>query len=237
MDPARPTAAPATLATSATVRKATLADMPQIATLFGRAFDDYRRGLGVDAQQLSTFWLPSLEARVNRTTVAALPDGRIAGFIITVPPGAEETYGGPGTFRKRLALMRATVHWSWFWRMPALFIPMGLAYSRRHAEKNELYVSLVGVAPDLQGTGVGQALLRAAEDEARSCGAAAILLHTAANNARARASYARAGYHLVSTVRAPWPGPAHIPAYIALRKPLQPDPTPRLDTLPAPSPI
>lgn len=219
-----------------TVRPATLADVPQIAALFGRAFDDYRRGLGVDADRLAAFWFPSLEARVPHTTVAETDGGRIAGFIITVSPGVEETYGGPGTFRKRLALMRHTFRTSWLWRMPALFIPMGLAYARRHAHKDEHYISLVAVDPDLQGRGIGQALLRAAEDEARAAGAVAILLHTAATNTRARAAYARAGYQLISTVRAPWSGPARISAYVALRKPLGPEPTPRLDTLPALSP-
>jgi ribosomal protein S18 acetylase RimI-like enzyme len=216
----------------ATLRKATLADIPHIAALFGRAFDDYRRGLGVTTDQLAAFWSISLEARADQTTVAVLPDQTIAGFIITVKPGAEERYGRPGSFRRRLSLMRRAITWSWLWRMPTLFIPMGLAYAKRHARKDELYISLIAVDPALQGRGIGQALLQAAEEEARAANAAAILLHTAATNARARASYHRAGYQLVSTVRAPWPGPARIPAYVALRKPLRTDPTPILDTLP-----
>ncbi|HEU5314681.1 MAG TPA: GNAT family N-acetyltransferase [Chloroflexota bacterium] len=220
-----------------TVRKPTREDVPAIAALFGRAFDDYRRGLGLTADQLAAFWSFSLDARVEQTTVATLPDGTIAGFIVTVRPGAEERYGRRGTFRKRLQTMRRTLTASAFWRMPALFIPMGLAYAKRHARKNELYVSLVAVDPALQGKGIGQALLAAAEEEARGAGASAILLHTAASNARARAAYARAGYQLVSTVRAPWAGPAGIRAYVALRKPLQRDLTPRLDTVPALRPL
>ena len=219
------------------VRKATAEDIPSVAAIFGRAFDDYRRGLALTAEQLAEFWSFSLDARVEQTTVATLPDARIAGFIITVKPGAEERYGRPGTFRKRLQVMRRTMRVSAFWRMPALCVPMGLAYSRRDARKDELYVSLIAVDPDLQGSGIGQALLGAAEDEARAAGAAAILLHTAASNARARAAYARAGFELISTVRAPWAGPAHIPAYVALRKPLRPDASPRLDTVPSTSPI
>jgi GNAT superfamily N-acetyltransferase len=108
---------------------------------------------------------------------------------------------------------------------------MGMAYSRRHQAPDELYVSLIGVDPPYQGRGIGQALLGAAEAEARQVGAAAVLLHTAATNTRARAAYARAGYELVCTVRAPWSGPAGIPAYVALRKPLRPAPTPLLDEL------
>jgi ribosomal protein S18 acetylase RimI-like enzyme len=108
---------------------------------------------------------------------------------------------------------------------------MGFAYARRHARKDEMYISLLAVDPGVQGRGIGQALLAAAEAEARACGAAAILLHTSSTNTRAQASYRRAGYELVCTFRAPWTGPAGIPAYLALRKPLRPDPTPRLDAL------
>jgi ribosomal protein S18 acetylase RimI-like enzyme len=108
---------------------------------------------------------------------------------------------------------------------------MALAYAQRHARQDELYVSLIGVEPNVQGRGIGQVLLAGAEDEARACGARAILLHTSSTNVRAQASYRRAGYELVCTVRAPWAGPAGIPAYLALRKPLEPDETPRLDAL------
>jgi ribosomal protein S18 acetylase RimI-like enzyme len=223
---------PPTAGLGHTLRPATPGDIPHIAAVFGRAFEDYRRGLGVTATQLAACWSLSLEARVPQTTVAVLPDGQVAGFIVTVKPGAEENYGGATTFRKRLALMRSSMRWTWLWRAPALFIPMGMAYSKRHAQKDELYVSLVGVDPSFQGQGIGQSLLLAAEAEARACDAAAVLLHTASTNLRARASYQRAGFELVSTVRAPWSGPAHIPAYVALRKPLHPSATPRLDTLP-----
>ena len=210
------------------IRKATPDDVPAIAAIFGRAFDDYRRGLNVTAEQLAAFWSPSFAARTAQTTVATLDGGAVAGFVVTVAPGAEERYGRPGTFRERLALMRSTVRPSWFWRMPALFIPMGLAYAKRHARSDEHYISLIGVDPASQGRGVGQALLTAVEEEARGLGATGVVLHTASSNSRARTAYQRAGYDLICTVRSPWRGPANIPAYVALRKTLAPAPTPRL---------
>ena len=215
------------------LRSAAPEDVPHVAAIFGRAFDDYRLGLNVTAEQLADFWSLSLAARVEQTTVAVLPDGRIAGFAVTVAPGAAEKYGGPSAVRKRVSLMLRTVGWDWFWRAPALFIPMGLAYSRRHARQNELYVSLIGVDPECQRRGIGRALLQAVEQEARSHNAAAILLHTASTNMRARAAYRRAGYELISTVRSPWSGPANITAYVALRKPLAQAPTPRLNAIDA----
>ena len=177
-------------------------------------------------------WEGSLTARLPSTTVATLPDGRLAGFIVTVQPGETERYGDRRSLRRRFAAMRAGLGWTVFWRPMLLFLPMGLAYARRHALPDELYISLIGVDPAMHGRGIGQALLSAAEDQARTSGASAILLHTAANNTRARSAYARAGYALVSSVRAPWRGPANIHAYIALRKSLRPDPTPCLDVLP-----
>lgn len=215
---------PAPVQIDLAIRQASPEDVRHTAAIFGRAFDDYRRGLNVTAEQLSAFWSVSLAARVEQTTVAALPEGTIAGFVVTVAPGAQERYGRPGSLRDRLSLMRSTVQPSWVWRMPALFVPMGIAYSRRHARQDELYLSLIAVDPAHQGKGVGQALLRAVDAEARSQNAAAILLHTASSNSRARAAYHRAGYELVSTVRSPWSGPARIPAYVALRKPLGPRP-------------
>ena len=219
---------PASVLTDLAIRKATAQDLRHTSAIFGRAFDDYRRGLNVTAEQLAAFWSVSLAARVDQTTVAVLSDDTIVGFVVTVAPGAQERYGRPGSLRERLSLMRSTVQPSWVWRMPALFIPMGIAYSKRHARKDELYVSLIAVDPVHHGKGVGQALLRAVDAEARSNNAAAILLHTASSNTRARDAYHRAGYELVCTVRSPWPGPARIPAYVAFRKPLVPLPAPTL---------
>ncbi|HXI18239.1 MAG TPA: GNAT family N-acetyltransferase [Chloroflexota bacterium] len=214
------------------IRPAIAEDVTGIAAIFGRAFDDYRAGFGVDARTLASLWEGSLSARITSTTVATLADGRLGGFVVTVKPGETERYGDRRSSRRRLAAMRAGLGWSMLWRPMLLFLPMGLAHARRHTRSDEFYISLVGVDPDVQGRGIGQALLAAAEEQARAAGASAILLHTAANNTRARAAYTRSGYALVSTVRAPWRGPANIAAYVALRKPLRPDPTPRLDALP-----
>jgi ribosomal-protein-alanine N-acetyltransferase len=213
------------------VRPATTADVPAVAVIFGRAFEDYRRGLGVGAAALSRLWRASLAARVNSTMVAVSPDGRVVGFVVVVKPRAKEQYGGRGEDWREAGRWWRDLGASALWRLPVLFIPMGLAYARRHAQPDEAYISLVGVDPAVQGRGIGQALLAAVEAEARAAGASAILLHTASTNTRARAAYARAGYELVCTVRAPWQGPVRIPAYLALRKPLRPDPTPLLDAL------
>ena len=156
----------------------------------------------------------------------------VVGFVITVRPGARERYR-----RRRSTVNRRGASWwrvlgPWrIWRLPAFFLPMGAAYARRKQARDELYISLIAVDPDHQSQGIGRALLAAAEAEARAAGAVAVLLHTASTNTTARAVYARAGYVLVCAVRAPWPGPAGIPVYLALRKPLGPEPAPRIEAL------
>ena len=218
-------------AASVQVRPAAPEDASAIAGVFGRAFDEYRHGLGVGAEALGRLWRGSLAARVGSTHVAATPAGTVVGFVVFVRPGEKERYGSRQEERRQTAGWWRDVRLGMFWRPPLFFIPMALAYARRHARKDEMYISLVAVDPGVQGRGIGQALLAAAENEARAGGAAAILLHTSSANTRAQASCRRAGYEVVCTVRAPWSGPAGIPAYLALRKPLRPDPTPRLDSL------
>lgn len=203
-----------------TVRPAVVADVPAIASIFGRAFDEYRHGLGISEEALASLWEPSLGARVASTLVAELPGGEIGGFLVLVLPGQKEEYGGREAGGRRSRIMMDVLGWRGLWRLPALFLPMGLAYAIRGARTGEMYISLLAVDPALQRKGLGQQLLAAADVVARQAGAVAILLHTASTNTRARTAYTRAGYELVSTVWAPWRGPANIPAFVALRKPL-----------------
>lgn len=205
---------------SPTVRPARTEDSGAIAAIFGLAFDDYQRALGVNAEALGRLWAGSLAARLHATLVAEAADGRILGFATVARPGEPEIKGSPGMGRQRMRAWREEIGWRGFWRPFALFLPMGLAMFRRQARKDELYISLLAVDPAAQGQGVGQRLLRAVDDDARTCHAVAVLLHTASSNARARRAYERAGYQLVASVRAPWRGPANIPGYVALRKPI-----------------
>lgn len=56
------------------------------------------------------------------------------------------------------------------------------------------HLEAIAVGEGAEGMGVGQALLAAAESEAKSHGAQTITLHVFANNTRAREFYERSGY-------------------------------------------
>jgi ribosomal protein S18 acetylase RimI-like enzyme len=56
------------------------------------------------------------------------------------------------------------------------------------------HLEAIAVGEGAEGMGVGQALLEAAESEARSHGAQTITLHVFASNTRAREFYKRSGY-------------------------------------------
>lgn len=56
------------------------------------------------------------------------------------------------------------------------------------------HLEAIAVSEDVEGQGVGQRLLDAAENEARAQGAKTITLHVFSNNKRARGFYERSGY-------------------------------------------
>ncbi len=56
------------------------------------------------------------------------------------------------------------------------------------------HLEAIAVGEGAEGMGIGQALLEAAESEARSHGAQTITLHVFASNTRAREFYERSGY-------------------------------------------
>lgn len=69
----------------------------------------------------------------------------------------------------------------------------GTPYARV-ATPGEAEVRLVAVAPEAQGAGVGEALMRASIEVALSWGADALMLDTGDRNLRAQALYARLGF-------------------------------------------
>ena len=74
-------------------------------------------------------------------------------------------------------------------------VPRGFVLSR--AAAGEAEILSIGVLPEMRGQGLGEVLLMAALDAAKSAGAEAMFLEVAAGNEAARALYARAGFEEV----------------------------------------
>jgi len=85
------------------------------------------------------------------------------------------------------------------------------------AEKDEYYISNLGVIPSAQGRGFGSQLLQYAEQAARSCGLSKCSLIVGSHNDGAHRLYERAGYRAVETV----PDQNDIPGYHRMVKTLQ----------------
>jgi len=84
---------------------------------------------------------------------------------------------------------------------------------------SEADVQTLGVAPALQGRGVGTLLLRALTAEAVRRGATSLLLEVRADNDAALALYSREGFERIS-VRRRYYQPGDVDAWIMRRRPL-----------------
>ena len=89
------------------------------------------------------------------------------------------------------------------WRLVRRYVPLAAALRAAlflaafHATRfpaDELYLETVAVHPRARGRGVGGALLRFAEDEARRRGRGSVSLYCICANTRAHALYRRLGY-------------------------------------------
>ncbi|MFH1184017.1 MAG: GNAT family N-acetyltransferase [Chloroflexota bacterium] len=68
------------------------------------------------------------------------------------------------------------------------------------AAPDEYFLAHIAVLPEFEGRGLGQQLLRRAEDQAREAGLPKITLMVDADNARAISLYSRAGFQITSTI-------------------------------------
>ncbi len=105
----------------------------------------------------------------------------------------------------RLAILNVAV-------LPQIFSVMGIMPALRflwrgyrlpggvEAEKDEYYVSNVGVHPSAQGHGIGSRLLVYAEQKAQACRLAKCSLIVSLHNANAFRLYQRTGYQVVEIV-------------------------------------
>ena len=153
--------------------------------------------VGSDNQGVIEHYMQKLyQMRKNRFsyehTLAAMIDGQVAGLITCMPYRELEKALVP-TVVEIIALKRIFV-------VPQLMIYYKSIFSLinlKEAEEDEYHVSMLSVSSDFQRLGVGQTLLKAAENIAREKGFDKITLTVNQYNDKANALYEKLGYEKV----------------------------------------
>jgi GNAT superfamily N-acetyltransferase len=131
----------------------------------------------------------------------ALPRGRVettedlAGAMLSLPPG-----------KWRVPLPATLLHGSVFGARIAKAASMGACMEWRHmrlARGPHYYVRDIGVHPDIQGRGLGSALMRPTLDR---CDREGLPAYIEASSERSAALYARLGFQLIEELRV-WGSP------------------------------
>ena len=194
--------APAPYTESATVRKATSADVPRFAAAMARSFYDDPVATWMmrdDAQRMRrlergfTLFLERIYMRYDECYTT---DG-VVGGAVWAPPG--EWKLGPLAQLSLLPRMAAIGGRE----MPSVLRVLNFMESK-HPHDRHYYTPYVGVEPESQGRGIGSALIRPILERCDREGVAAYLEATTPRN---RALYLRNGFEVVEELRVPKGGP------------------------------
>jgi ribosomal protein S18 acetylase RimI-like enzyme len=181
------------------IRRATGSDVPRIARLFAAAFThdpvfDWLVRTGAKRQAaLHRFFTWILERRTlphGETWVTT--DGLAAAAWI--PPYAPAA----SRFAEDLRLLPVMLRLTGLSRLPR-GASMAAAMEHAHPDLPYFYLAFIGVAPRVQGAGLGSALLRQTLQRTDAAGAPAYLENS---NPRNLALYQRAGFTVTSEIKA-----------------------------------
>jgi ribosomal protein S18 acetylase RimI-like enzyme len=181
-------------------RRATLGDVPSLARLFAAAFVrdplfDWLARAGTKRQRaLQSFFARMLERRTlphGETWVCA--DGLAAAAWI--PPHAQ---AAPSRLTEDLRMLPVILRLTGLSRLPR-GAAMAAAMESAHPKVPYYYLAFIGVAPRMQGAGLGSALLRQTLARADAVGAGAYLENSNPRNLRL---YERAGFVVTREVKA-----------------------------------
>ena len=194
------------------IRRATAADAPRVAQLFAAAFSrdpvfDWLTRKGKErTHALQRFFSWMLENRAlahNETWITA--DGFAAAAWI--PP-----YGLPGRgWASDLRVLPRILQLTGLGRLPR-GAAMAAAMEHAHPDEPFFYLAFIGVAPRMQGTGLGSSLLKQTLTRADAAGVGAYLESSNPRNLRL---YERAGFSVIQEIRAR----KDAPPVFAMRRP------------------
>jgi GNAT superfamily N-acetyltransferase len=178
-----------------TLRRATAKDIPRLRTVLADAFyDDPMLGWLIPDES-------SRRARLRRffeieLRHMALPRGQVwttgelSGAALIMAPGAW-----------RAPLRATTLEGRAFWPHLSRAARLGMAMERRHGREvrePHYYVRDVGVLPDMQGRGLGSALMRPTLER---CDEESLPAYLEASSEHSAALYERLGFQLVRELR------------------------------------
>lgn len=182
------------------IRRATQSDAPRIARLFAAAFahdpvfDWLARSGAKRSHALQRFFTWILERRtLPHGETWMTTDGLAAAAWI--PP---YTQASPSRLAEDLRLLPVMLRLTGVSRLPR-GASMAAAMEHAHPDSPYSYLAFIGVAPRMQGAGLGSSLLRQTLQRTDAIGANAYLENS---NPRNLALYQRAGFTVTSEIRA-----------------------------------
>lgn len=202
------------------VRRATPADISELAAMLARAFarDPFYVFLAGDApernQRMRDGWSGLLRHASNHLSHTYTTDDH-AGVAIWHPPG----YTGAG-FVDSLRLLPSVSRLAGGWRrLRSVSRAVAALEERRqrHTRGPHFYLSVLGVEPERQGAGLGTALMRPALQLADNAGVPAYVETATGRNVLL---YERVGFDVVEELTLPG---TDIHGWLMLRQPLQVD--------------
>ena len=172
---------------AAGLRPATAADAERLAHLWVVTFPDkFGPILGRSAERVICDWLRLSQRHLQTTTLIEV-DRMVAGYIVLETPSSPRQDNG-----------------RWLWRALQLhngifgalrgFVLMALIDHHRHAKDDEVYIEMLGVAPNWRGQGLARKLITHAQDVARAEGANALTLDVVSDNTVAIGLYEQMGF-------------------------------------------
>jgi ribosomal protein S18 acetylase RimI-like enzyme len=200
-----------------TLRSATQTDADRLARLWVTTFPDkFGPVLGKQAEAVLRDWLRLSQRHLPTTTVAEV-GGEVVGFIVLDTPTAPTADDG------RWLWHALQLHNGLFGALRGLLL-MVLIDTHHQCNKDEIYIEMLGVAPNWRGQGVARQLLSHAKAVAQVHNISRLTLEVSIDNAPAIKLYQQRGFEIKSTHRSRlfrWVT-GH-PGYHQMEKEIQPD--------------
>lgn len=183
----------------ATVRPASVADVPQLTRMLGRAFFDDPvaawacRSTGLRPKMLESIHRARLHHLLLHQHIWTMPD--VSSAALWAPPGKWQT-----NIVQDASLARQMLHPRLLTRLPMLALGLTSIHRRHPHTPQHWYLSLLGTDPDVQGCGRGSAVLQPVLEMCDSDGIGAYL---ESSNTRNLDFYARHGFQVKAKLKLP----------------------------------